>query len=306
MERAKNERVGRIAEEKRNIYLLMTSFVIAEILALIFANNILISKIPIEKYEPFGNENIVQASANSGILVVSVVLFTLFLIAVIKLGFRIIFRLAAIGMPIFFLFVFLEQQFAIVSTNILNLSALASNILFFAGIFYIMLVIYSIWKGHTFITTTAFIFTTSLIAAYLAVSIAPPTLFVLPVAFALYDIYAVFRGPLKTLIKVIPLGQKKIRKTEKQRKVSIAEMHRQLGLMAARIGGFTIGGGDFTFYSMLVAAGFVLKGLAAAFAVGVSINAGVLLTLWFLQKYKRPLPGLPIPIFLGIVTLTLI
>jgi hypothetical protein len=75
--------------------------------------------------------------------------------------------------------------------------------------------------------------------------------------------------------------------------------------MLARIGGFTIGAGDFTFYSMLVAAGFVLKGMFAAVAVGVAINAGVLVTLWILQKYKKPLPGLPIPIFLGILTMLL-
>jgi presenilin-like A22 family membrane protease len=296
-------------EEKRNTYLLMASFVIAEILALVFANNILISKIPVEQYQPFGNENVVQASANSGILIVFVLIFTLFLVAVIKLGFRSIFRFIAIGLPAFFLFMLLEQQLGLVSLYVLNLSALSTNILFVLIIAYVILVLYSILKGVTFVTTTAFLLATSLIGAYLAVSISPPTLFILPIAFALYDIYAVFRGPLKTLIKVMPITRGKTAKSGKQKSVGkniTADLQKQFGLMLTRIGGFTIGAGDFTFYSMLVAAGFVLKGLLAAVVVGVAINAGVLVTLWILQKYKKPLPGLPIPIFLGIATLILV
>ena len=293
-------------EEKRNVYLLMASFVATEILALVFANNIIISQIPVEMYEPFGNENVVQAGANSGLLIVSVVLFTLFLIAVIKLGFRIIFRIVAVGMPVAFLLLFLLMQIEIISFNIFNFSADVANILAALAIAYVAVVVYAIWKGLTTVTMTGFMLATSLIAAYLAVSIAPPTLFVLPVAFALYDVYAVFRGPLRTLIKVMPLKQKKVIRSEKQKRAAIAEMHKQLGLMAARIGGFTIGAGDFTFYSMLVAAAYVLKGLLSALAVGVAINAGVVLTLWILQRYQKPLPGLPIPIFLGIATMILI
>jgi len=296
-------------EEKRNTYLLMASFVLTEVLALIFANNILVSQIPVEQYEPFGNENVVQASANSGILIVSVILFTLFLIVMIKMKLRIVFRLIAIGMPVFFLFILLEQQLGILSLQILNLSAEVSNILFFLALGYIILVVYSILKGLQFVTTTAFVLICSLIGSYLAVSISPPTLFILPVAFALYDIYAVFRGPLRTLIKVMPITRGKAAKSGKQKTVGkniTADLHKQFGLMLARIGGFTIGAGDFTFYSMLVAAGFVLKGMLAAVAVGIAINAGVLVTLWILQKYKKPLPGLPIPIGLGIVTLILV
>jgi len=298
-----------MVEEKRNLPLLMAAFVLTEILALIFANNIIISKIPIEQYQPFGNENVVQASANSGVLIISVIIFTLFLIGLIKLGFKNAFRFIAIGLPVFFLFIFLEQQFGILSLQILNLSAEISNILFIAVIFYVILVVYSILKGITPIVATAFILTSALIGAYLAVSISPPTLFILPVAFALYDIYAVFRGPLRTLIKVMPLKPERQKKGTRQRasvREITANLYKQFGIMLTRIGGFTIGAGDFTFYSMLVAAAFVVKGMFAAFAVGVAINAGVVVTLWILQKYKRPLPGLPIPIALGIVTMIVI
>ena len=298
-----------MVEEKRNIYILMASFVVTEMLALIFANNILVSQIPIEQYQPFGNENIVQATANSGILILFVIAFTLFLILILKLKFHKFFKLIAIGMPIFFLFVFLTQQDVIVAQQIFKLSDAVANIVFFGIIAYTAALVYSIWKGITKVVVTGFILTSSLIGAYLAVSISPPTLFILPIAFALYDIYAVFKGPLKALIKVAPLSPS-VKGKGKGRRITesaiAANLHKQFGLMLARIGGFTIGAGDFTFYSMLVAAAFVVKGLVAAFAVGVAINVGVVVTLWILQKYKRPLPGLPIPITLGIVTMILV
>jgi hypothetical protein len=50
----------------------------------------------------------------------------------------------------------------------------------------------------------------------------------------------------------------------------------------------------------------MIKGLLGAFATGVAINIGIVATLWILQKYKRPLPGLPIPIALGIATMLLV
>jgi len=294
-------------EEKRNLGLLMATFVLTEVLALIFANTIIVSQVPVEQYEPFGNENVVQATANSGILIASVLLFTLALIAVIKLGFRKIFQVIAVGMPVVFLFVFLVQQLGLLSLNIFKLPDTVANFLFVAIVAYVVLVVYSILKGIPIITASGFVLTCALIGSYLAVSISPPTLFVLPVAFALYDIYAVFKGPLKTLIKVIPIGQAKGKRGRKlPSKIITANLQRQFGLMLARIGGYTIGAGDFTFYSMLVAGAFVFKGLFAAFATGVSINIGIVATLWILQKYKRPLPGLPIPIALGIATMILV
>ena len=285
----------KLVEEKRKFHFLLASFVICEILAVAFANNIIISQIPVEHYEPFGNQNVVQASANSGLLVLSVLLFTLFLIGVTKLGLDIIFRGIAILMPVLFLFFFLPFQTQMFSSE-LHLSDAVTNFLTVLSFLFIIIVGISILEGITPIINFAFILETSLIGSYLAVSFAPPTLFVFPIAFALYDIYAVFKGPLKTLIKVKKL------KNEKEVKF----INKKFGLLLARIGGVTIGAGDFTFYSMLVAAAFVLKGLVPSILVGISIDVGIIITLYLLEKYKRPLPGLPIPIALGIITMLLV
>ena len=283
-------------KEERNLSILMVSFVLTEILALIFANNIVISNVVVEQYQPFGNENVVQASGNSGVLILSVFLFTLFLIVMIKLGFGRIFRLIVIGFPIIILFIYLPFQLEIISSKILNLSESLTNFVLTVSFLYVIVVIISIIEGIRTIVMSAFVLMTSLIGAFLAVSNSPPTLFVLPVAFAVYDIYAVFRGPLKILIKENPIKPKK----------GDQNLNKRFGLLLARIGGFTIGAGDFTFYSMLVAAAFLIKGLVGAFFVGVAINFGIVLTLMLLEKYKRPLPGLPIPIALGILTMLLV
>jgi len=281
-------------EEKRSVHILMSAFIISEMLCVIFANNIMISGIPVEQYEPFGNQNIVQASANSGILVLYVLLFTLFLVIIIKLRLNIVFRGIVVLMPLFLMSSLMLFQIQILPP--IYFSNNLTNFLIILSLMFDILVAISILEGIIIVINAAFILLTSLIGSYLAASLAPPTLFVIPVAFALYDIYAVFKGPLKTLIKV-----KRIKSNKDAKLIS-----KKFGLLLAHIGGFTIGAGDFIFYSMLVAATFMLKGLIASLLVAVSINVGIILTLILLQKFKRPLPGLPIPITFGILAMLLV
>jgi hypothetical protein len=105
---------------------------------------------------------------------------------------------------------------------------------------------------------------------------------VLPAAFALYDIYAVFRGPLRMLIGTAP---------------NVA-----LVGMSIRAGVFTLGLGDIVFYTMLPSLAFLQAGYAAALATILAIDAGVIITLFLLSR-RRLLPGLPIPMLFGIVVL---
>ena len=282
-------------EEKRSVHILMSAFIISEMLCVIFANNIMISGIPVEQYEPFGNQNIVQASANSGILVLYVLLFTLFLVIIIKLRLSIVFRGIVVLIPLFLMSSLMLFQIQILPPQIYFSNNL-TNFLIILSLMFDILVAISILEGIIIVINAAFILLTSLIGSYLAASLAPPTLFVIPVAFALYDIYAVFKGPLKTLIRVKGV------KSNKDAKF----INKKFGLLLAHIVGFTIGAGDFIFYSMLVAATFMLKGLIASLLVAVSINVGIILTLILLQKFKRPLPGLPIPITFGILAMLLV
>jgi|TARA_B100000315_G_scaffold232534_1_gene244852 hypothetical protein len=122
------------------------------------------------------------------------------------------------------------------------------------------------------------------IATYFALFIHPPTVFILPVAFALYDIYAVFVGPLKTLIS----------------DGSVA-----LGPLVARLGTFEVGLGDIIFYSFLPSVGLIIIGVNGALFAIISTNFGLLLTLLMLRK-RRSFPGLPIPVIFTVVGLVVL
>jgi len=109
----------------------------------------------------------------------------------------------------------------------------------------------------------------------------------LPLAFAVYDIYAVFKGPLKHLIGSAP---------------GLA-----LNGLSVRLGEFTLGLGDIVFYTMLPSAALLYVAYTRDFSAGVYaslvtmlvIDAGVAVTLYLLSR-RRLLPGLPIPMLLGV------
>lgn len=280
-------------KEQRNLALLMLAFISSQILAVIFTQNLIISQAPVEQYAPFGNQNIVQATANSGLLIISVALFTVGLILVLKYKLKFIFKGAVVLLPLIFLLGYTDFHLTALLNDFTgqDFTAIAAAI----TIFFTFAVIYGLYKKIYLIVTFAVILLTAEIASFLALSITPPTLYILPVAFALYDIYAVFRGPLKKLIRVQP---KKALRSD--------FVYSEFGLIIARIGGFTIGAGDFIFYALLVAGGFLQKSYLGAILVGIVINIGILATLYILEKYKKPLPGLPIPVFLAIAVLVLL
>jgi hypothetical protein len=109
----------------------------------------------------------------------------------------------------------------------------------------------------------------------------------LPLAFAVYDIYAVFKGPLKHLIGTAP---------------GLA-----LNGLSVKLGEFTLGLGDIVFYTMLPSVALLYVSYTRDFAAGVYaslvttlvIDAGVAATLYLLSR-RRLLPGLPIPMLLGV------
>lgn len=118
--------------------------------------------------------------------------------------------------------------------------------------------------------------------SYFASAIPLLTAILLPLAFSVYDIYAVFRGPLKALIDTVP--------------------EESLGTMSSRIGDFSIGMGDTVFYSMIPALGYFQFGFGPAFAAIVAVDAGVVVTLYLLSRAKL-LPGLPIPMVMGVAVI---
>lgn len=140
-------------------------------------------------------------------------------------------------------------------------------------------------SNNVYTIITSFILA-SLYGTSLSLFIKPPTVLVIPVFFGLYDIYTVFRGPLKSLIN------------ESQNNFN-------LNPMVVNIKNLNIGLGDLIFYSMIPSVALILSNLITAFVIIFVISIGINITVYFLRKFDL-FPGLPIPVFLSIFTLLLI
>jgi hypothetical protein len=119
------------------------------------------------------------------------------------------------------------------------------------------------------------------VGSYFASAIPLYTALILPLVFSVYDIYAVFKGPLRQLVDIAP--------TE------------VLSAVTSQLGEFSIGTGDTIFYSMLPALALYQYNLYYALYTLVAVDIGVIITLYLLSRSKL-LPGLPIPMALGLGT----
>ena len=122
------------------------------------------------------------------------------------------------------------------------------------------------------------------VGSYFASTIPYLTAILIPIAFSIYDIYAVFRGPLKQLITLASEDS--------------------LGNVSTKVGELSIGVGDTVFYSMIPSIVLFQFSLGYAFVTMAAIDVGVVVTLYLLRRVKL-LPGLPIPMALGLLTVLL-
>lgn len=102
---------------------------------------------------------------------------------------------------------------------------------------------------------------------------------------SIYDIIAVFKGPLKKLF-------------EKDVDLTIFRF------ALINFKGLIIGLGDIVFYSLLISFSFINFGLISAIIASIGIIIGSCITLSLLKR-DYPFPGLPIPIFVGLILVSI-
>jgi presenilin-like A22 family membrane protease len=161
--------------------------------------------------------------------------------------------------------------------------ALELPVTFGAAGLVVILIAYIIFvKNRPWLSTIILAFVGAQVGSFFAETLPPWTALALPIAFSIYDIYAVFRGPLKALIGTAP---------------GIA-----LVGMSIKAGEFTLGLGDIVFYTLLPSLALFQFGLLQSLYTIVAIDVGMVITLYLLSK-RRLLPGLPIPMLLGILVI---
>lgn len=233
-------------------------------------------------YAPFGTSS-AGSAVNALLLVAFAFAATLVLLWVLRRKMVLSFKFlvfASTAIAAFFLTLVTADSFAF---NYLP-PAFETPVAVGAAVVIVALVAYNLFvKSHPWLSTVILAFIGAEVGSFFAETLPQVTALILPIAFSIYDVYAVFRGPLKQLIGTAP---------------GLA-----LTGMSVKLGDFTLGLGDVVFYTMLPSLA-LFDGLApvAPFATIIAIDAGVVITLFLLSK-KRLLPGLPIPMMLGVLTL---
>ena len=134
------------------------------------------------------------------------------------------------------------------------------------------------------------------------------TLVISLVFFALYDAFSVFLGPLR---KVLGKPQKISAKSVsismsndylEHYTLKICERGIPVFITKTRI---VIGIGDLLFFSIIITKILIIKGIIFANIVFLALIIGNSITLWLVKRIS-PFPGLPIPIFIVLITLKII
>ena len=147
----------------------------------------------------------------------------------------------------------------------------------------VVLIAYIIFvKNRPWLSTIILAFVGAQVGSFFAETLPTWTALALPIAFSIYDIYAVFRGPLKALIGTNP---------------GIA-----LVGMSIRAGEFTLGLGDIVFYTLLPSLALFQFGVLQSVYTMLAIDVGMVITLYLLSR-RRLLPGLPIPMLMGVLVI---
>ena len=271
---------------KSPVFYLLLFTILAQFLAVYITYRFSFSLLAEEVYEPFG-QTIEGAVANTIPIILLLLVFGFFIAFLVRFRKFNFIKAILIG-------ALMSSTF---SLNLILFSTIFSESSYLPWIisFFLTILVFSVayFKRLSFLSKSLSLFIGAEAAGYFATILQPPTVFILPLMLAAYDIYAVFAGPLKMII-----GKPVKAKTGlKKAKLDF------LSLLIIDFGFVKIGLGDIVFYSMLPATAFMLFGLQKMFLTIIATNLGVVLTMILLIRKKIPLPGLAIPMLLGVLTL---
>jgi hypothetical protein len=144
-----------------------------------------------------------------------------------------------------------------------------------------------------------------------AVLLQAPLNWIIPLVYAIFDIYAVYYGRLGKLVKEVSAtenGKEKnasepdstaYRKSSDQGRLS---KWPDFGLLSIRLSTIEIGMADIAFYAMVPGVALLLSNLFGFFVVMIAVDVGIVLS-FSLFKRSEVAPGLPVPILLGLAAL---
>jgi len=274
-----------------------------QLFSIFMTQEFLISRvIEIPSYEPFGNATVTQAGLNAASLIVSVIVMTLAIIFVIRIFGKLMIKYMFLIFSIIILWTVNPIYISAIQKNHFQNISLPLDLI--ANVILIAVLIYATIKFNRKLLLVSGFIVFAEVGSFLAQAFIPPTLFLILLAFALYDIFAVFYGPLKYFVRELGLPTKPSKKRVKR--IDKIKRSLNLGIFAINIGDMIVGSGDFIFYSLVASAALMLSGLFVSIAVMAVICIGFFANAIILNKFRRVLPGLPIPILLALAVLLIL
>ncbi|MEM1871257.1 MAG: hypothetical protein QW517_09090 [Thermofilaceae archaeon] len=162
--------------------------------------------------------------------------------------------------------------------------------------FTVLTIILIVFQPMAIYTVSIQVLVGALIGAMIAAMVPPLSMLTMLAAAALYDLYSVYRGPLKRIIQRVS-GEHQ--DTGEQRRSILTPF-------AVNVGGLALGMGDVILYSSLSSVALLTPTLdyCRLVVIAAAVLIGLFLTLKIVEK-KGYAPALPLPVLLSIASFLL-
>ncbi len=185
------------------------------------------------------------------------------------------------------------------------LTGLFSYVPIIAGFVALGITLYAAFKGASVLVSLIALFVALELGSAFPVLLQAPLNWIIPLVYAVFDIYAVYYGRMGKLVKQVTKGE-----DEKKDSVTSVDLTKppgkgllrgwpEFGVLSIRLRDIEIGMADIAFYTMVPGIALVLSSLLAFAIVAVAVDVGMVLSFTVFRR-SEVAPGLPIPILLGL------
>ena len=127
-----------------------------------------------------------------------------------------------------------------------------------------------------------------------------PLNWIIPAAYALFDIYSIYYGKLGKLVTQV--GKEQPATSDGKAESRGLSKFPDFGLLTINIRSIEIGMADIAFYTMVPAVALILVNLLSFIIVMITVDVGIVVSFYAFRN-KEVAPGLPIPILMGLASL---
>ena len=161
--------------------------------------------------------------------------------------------------------------------------------------------IFAALRGHPRLVNTLALFLALELGSSFPVLLQAPLNWIIPAAYAMFDIYSIYYGRLGKLVTQVGREQTSVPNASLN-KLSSLNRWPDFGLLTVNIHNMEIGMADIAFYTMVPVVALTLVNLLSFIVVMLAVDIGLVVSFYVFRN-KEVAPGLPIPILMGLASL---